>query len=96
MQKVRAATGRPPDESGSTLARSNASATCRAEGGGEVTRFTGVRTGKRSWLETKEDIVRLADRRDELLAVLNAKYGGYGAEDLEKPSFEAVNLSAQY
>jgi hypothetical protein len=50
----------------------------------------------RSWLETKEDIVRLADRRDELLAVLNAKYGGYGAEDLEQPSFEAVNLSAQY
>jgi hypothetical protein len=29
----------------------------------------------RHWLQTKEDIVRLADRRDQLLAFLNAKYG---------------------
>jgi hypothetical protein len=29
----------------------------------------------RVWLETKEDIVRLADKRDQLLAILNAKYG---------------------
>jgi hypothetical protein len=29
----------------------------------------------RDWLETKEDIVRLADQRDQLLAFLNAKYG---------------------
>jgi hypothetical protein len=29
----------------------------------------------RHWLETKEDIVRLADRRDQLLALLDAKYG---------------------
>jgi hypothetical protein len=33
----------------------------------------------RCWLETKEDIVRLADKRDQLLAVLNEKYG-YRAE----------------
>jgi len=36
----------------------------------------------RHWLETKEDIVRLADRRDQLLALLNAKYG-YRAESLD-------------
>lgn len=36
----------------------------------------------RHWLETKEDIVRLADRRDQLLAFLNAKYG-YRAEAAE-------------
>jgi hypothetical protein len=36
----------------------------------------------RHWLETKEDIVRLADRRDQLLAFLNAKYG-YRAEAVE-------------
>ena len=29
----------------------------------------------RTWLETKEDIVRLADERDQLLALLYAKYG---------------------
>jgi len=29
----------------------------------------------RHWLQTKEDLVRLADRRDQLLAFLNAKYG---------------------
>ena len=34
------------------------------------------------WLETKEDIVRLADRRDQLLALLNAKYG-YCADAIE-------------
>jgi len=36
----------------------------------------------RHWLETKEDIVRLADRRDQLLAFLKAKYG-YRAEVVE-------------
>jgi hypothetical protein len=29
----------------------------------------------RNWLETTENIVRHADRRDQLLALLNAKYG---------------------
>ncbi|HEY6863427.1 MAG TPA: hypothetical protein VI319_05965 [Burkholderiales bacterium] len=36
----------------------------------------------RHWLETKEDIVRLADRRDQLLALLDAKYG-YRADAAE-------------
>jgi hypothetical protein len=37
----------------------------------------------RHWLETKEDIVRLADRRDQLLALLNAKYGYRGADAMD-------------
>lgn len=49
----------------------------------------------RHWLETKEDIVRLADKRDQLLAFLNAKYGyrndadaqeAAGAEPLVRPA----------
>lgn len=36
----------------------------------------------RNWLETKEDIVRLADKRDQLLAFLDAKYG-YRTEAVE-------------
>jgi hypothetical protein len=37
----------------------------------------------RHWLETKEDIVRLADKRDQLLAFLDAKYGCYRTEAVE-------------
>lgn len=40
----------------------------------------------RRWLETKESIVRHADRRDQLLALLNAKYGYRAdAEDAVEP-----------
>jgi hypothetical protein len=40
----------------------------------------------RNWLETKESIVRHADRRDQLLALLNAKYGYRAdAEDTVDP-----------
>jgi hypothetical protein len=49
----------------------------------------------RHWLETKEDIVRLADRRDQLLALLDAKYGyradaGDAGDPVAEPLLEAV------
>lgn len=46
----------------------------------------------RRWLQTKDDIVRLADRRDQLLALLNAKYGYRGGEaaDAEDPLVDAL------
>jgi hypothetical protein len=53
----------------------------------------------RCWLETKEDIVRLADRRDQLLALLNAKYGycaEAAAEAGEASAAESLHLSSPY
>lgn len=52
----------------------------------------------RHWLETKEDIVRLADRRDRLLAFLNAKYGYRpdAAEADEAPIGDPLLLPTRY
>jgi hypothetical protein len=52
----------------------------------------------RHWLETKEDIVRLADRRDQLLAFLNAKYGYRpdAAEAEEAPIGDPLLLPTRY
>jgi hypothetical protein len=44
----------------------------------------------RHWLETKEDIVRLADRRDQLLAFLNAKYG-YRSDGVDSPDAPSID-----
>lgn len=49
----------------------------------------------RHWLQTKEDIVRLADRRDQLLAFLNAKYG-YAAEADEAPIGDPLLVPTRY
>jgi hypothetical protein len=52
----------------------------------------------RHWLQTKEDIVRLADRRDQLLAFLNAKYG-YRADMVETadaPSADPMARTTRY
>jgi hypothetical protein len=47
----------------------------------------------RRWLETKENLVRLADRRDQLLAVLDAKYGyGTDAIDAAEPLLDASQV----
>jgi len=48
----------------------------------------------RSWLETKEDIVRLADKRDQLLAFLNAKYGYRTEAGQDAPAGDAVVLTS--
>ena len=52
----------------------------------------------RHWLQTKEDIVRLADRRDQLLAFLNAKYGyrADAAEADEAPIGDPLVVSTRY
>jgi hypothetical protein len=50
----------------------------------------------RSWLETKEDIVRLADRRDQLLAFLNAKYGYRAEAAVDAPVGDPMLLPRGY
>jgi hypothetical protein len=51
----------------------------------------------RNWLATKEDIVRLADKRDQLLAFLNAKYG-YRGDDMQETAVvvDPLVLPARY
>jgi hypothetical protein len=50
----------------------------------------------RHWLQTKEHIVRLADRRDQLLAFLNAKYGYRSDESADAVAADARPLAQTY
>jgi hypothetical protein len=50
----------------------------------------------RHWLQTKEHIVRLADRRDQLLAFLNAKYGYRSDEPADAVAEDALPLAQTY
>ena len=48
----------------------------------------------RCWLETKEDLARRADKRDQFLARLNAKYGYCGEPHEAEVSVTAAEAGA--